>query len=180
MNLENGTTPARPLLSEVSAANMEQFVEYVLTILPAVRVDGFLIKTRTPTPRPFSYEPHKEHHSETFVLKLANGEVNAAARLESGEFVVQVGSVGRATWIGVYHSYQRLFDELVESNVYVASGGQRRFDKAYAFSSPSAAGAVLNGRATAGPVAWVLASDSSKTYKQWEADQLGHRDSTRP
>ena len=28
------------------------------------------------------------------------------------------------------------------------------------------------GRATAGPIAWTLRSDPTKTYKQWEAEQL--------
>jgi hypothetical protein len=89
----------------------------------------------------------------------------------NGEFVVQAGSVGRSRWIGT-DSYQKLFDEVVESGVYVSEGSQRRFAKAYAFSSTSAAGAVLNGSVTAGPRDWVLESDPTKTYKQWEAEQL--------
>jgi hypothetical protein len=92
--------------------------------------------------------------------------------LVNGEFVVQAGSVGRSRWIGTDHSYQKLFDEVVESGVYVSEGSQRRFAKAYAFSSTSAAGAVLNGSVTAGPRDWVLESNPTKTYKQWEAEQL--------
>ena len=110
--------------------------------------------------------------SEVFSLHLANDEVNATARLENGEFIVQAGSVGRPKWIGVDHNYKKLFDEVVESGVYVENGAHRRFNESYAFSSPSAAGAVLNGRATAGPLAWVVASNPTKTYKQWEAEQL--------
>lgn len=110
--------------------------------------------------------------SENFSLKLASGEVDARARLEHGEFIVQAGSIGRSHWIGVEHNYQKLFDEVVESGVYVEEGSRRRFIKSYAFSSPSAAGAVLNGRATAGPIAWVVASNPNKTYKKWEEEQL--------
>jgi hypothetical protein len=105
-------------------------------------------------------------------LKLANGEVDASARVENGEFIVQAGSTGRPKWIGVDHNYQKLFDEVVQSGVYAEDGARRRFIKSYAFSSPSAAGAVLNGRATAGPIAWVLAANPNKTYKKWEAEQL--------
>ncbi len=172
MKLENGTVPPLPSLSEAARANMEQFVEYVLTILPAIRVDGFLVKTRAQTPKLATPGAASSRPSAVFSLKLANGEVNATARLENGEFIVEVGSVGRAKWIGVDHNYKKLFDEVVESGVYTEYGSLRRFNKSYAFSSPSAAGAVLNGRATAGPIAWVLAADPSKTYKDWELDQL--------
>jgi len=172
MRLENGNTPPRPSLSEASEANMEQFVDYVLTILPAIRVDGFLVKTRNQLPKPAMTEGATSNLSTVFSLKLANGEVKATASVESGEFVVQEGSVGRTKWIGVDHNYKKLFDEVIETGAYVRDGAGRRFVKSYAFSSPSAAGAVLNGRATAGPVAWVLATNPGKTYKEWEAEQL--------
>ncbi len=172
MNLENANTPPRPSLSEAAEANMEQFIEYIFTILPAVRVDGFLSKTRSHETTSSASETATNEPSAVFSLRLANGEVNATARLENGEFVVQAGAVGRPKWIGVQHNYQKLFDELVESGIYVLHGGARKFSKSYAFSSPSAAGAVLNGRATAGPIAWTLASNPNKTYKEWEADQL--------
>lgn len=174
MNLENGNTPPRPSLSESAEANMEQFVDYVLTVLPAIRVDGFLVKTRVASESQTSPQPLTDPAAK-FSLRLANGEVNATAYLRNGEFVVQPGSIGRPHWIGVEHNYQKLFDELVESGVYAEDGPYRKFTKAVAFTSPSAAGAVLNGRATAGPIAWVLAAEPTKTYKQWEAEQLQAR-----
>jgi hypothetical protein len=172
MKLENGNTPPRPSLSEAATANMEQFVEYVLTVLPAVRVDGFLIRTRSQPSTSMTANSVAKSASVTFSLKLTNGEVDASARVENGEFIVQVGSIGRPKWIGVDHHYKKLFDEVVQSGAYVEDGSKRRFIKSYAFSSPSAAGAVLNGRVTAGPIAWVLATNPSKTYKEWEAEQL--------
>lgn len=174
MKLENGNTPPRPSLSEAAEANMEQFVEYVLTVLPAIRVDGFMVKTRAQTPKPAISNSTVDNVTPIFSLKLANGEVNATARLENGEFIVQAGSVGRTRWIGVDHNYQNLFNEVIESGVYVEDGERRRFNKSYAFSSPSAAGAVLNGRATSGPIAWVLAATPDKTYKKWESEQLSN------
>lgn len=172
MKLENGNTPPLPSLSEAAKANMEQFVGYVLTILPAIRIDGFLIKTRTQTSQVPIPNETANNPSAVFSLKLANGDVDATARLENGEFIVQAGSIGRSKWIGVDHNYKNLFNEVIESGVYVEDGTRRRFSKSYAFSSPSAAGAVLTGRATAGPVAWVLATNPNKTYKEWEAEQL--------
>jgi hypothetical protein len=180
MNLENGNSPPRPGLSEASNANMEQFVDYVLSILPALRIDGFLVKTRIPPKHPSPDNNPVAVSAPLFVLKLKGGGVDGTAILQNGEFVVQTGSTGRSKWIGVTHNYQKLFDEVVKSGIYVEDGSQRRFTEAYAFASASAAGAVLNGRATAGPVAWALASDPNKTYKQWEAEQLGNLASTSP
>lgn len=172
MQIENVSTPPRPTLSESARSNMEQFVDYVLILLPAIRVDGFLIKTRAPSARNEAIPEQQESAAVQFRLVLRNGEADATASLKQGEFIVQAGSIGRAKWIGVDHHYKKLFQEVVESGVYEEYGIHRRFREAYAFGSPSAAGAVLNGRATAGPLAWVLVTDPTVTYKQWESEQL--------
>ena len=170
MNLENANTPPRPGLSEAAQANMEQFVDYVLSILPALRVDSFLVKTRST-----QQAIHTANTVDPIFQLVAggpNGPIEATAILQSGEFVVQPGSFGRAKWVGVGHHYQSLFEELVKNGVYALDGERRVFRTAYAFASTSAAGAVLKGRSTAGPISWSLKSDPSVTYKQWEADQL--------
>lgn len=171
--LVNSNTPPRSSLSEAAITNMEQFVEHVLLVLPAIRVDGFIIKTR-PQVDATSRDQHPDPTLEVqFELKTPKHGVAATARLIAGEFVVQAGSVGRLNWEGTpTHSYRYLFDELASSNVFVLQGKQRVFNQAYAFKSPSAAGAVLNGRATNGPGSWRLAGNSKKTYRQWEAEQL--------
>ena len=178
MNLDNLNTPPRPSLSESAVSNMEQFIDHVLSILPAVRIDGFLVKTRTPQIKTQADSTVGSRPAAIFEIKSGKtseyGAVHGTANLVNGEFVVQPGSVGRSKWIGVEHNYQKLFDEVVESGVYMLDGSQRKFIKAYAFASASAAGAVLNGRATAGPIAWVLSSDPTMTYKQWEAEQLNN------
>lgn len=172
MILENAQAPPLPTLSEASIANMEQFVDHVLTVLPALRIDGFLVKTRAPVNELIQSSTKFCSLVTMFELRLANGEVNATAAVDNGEFVIQPGSIGRAEWVGVEHNYHKLFDEVVKSGVYVIDGPHRRFAEAYAFSSSSAAGAVLNGRATAGPISWVMVSDPTRTYKEWEAAQL--------
>ena len=158
---------------------MEQFVEYVLTVLPAIRVDGFIIKTRSLVKKVSDGDDLAPAASPQFTLKLANGEVDTVADVVDGEFIVRAGSFGRPKWIGVEHNYRNPVDELVDTGVYVEDGNRRLFSKAYAFSSPSAAGAVLNGRATAGPRAWVLTSNPRVSYKHWEAEQLARLGNTR-
>ena len=174
--LENGNKPSCPTLSEAAKANMEQFVDYVLSILPALRIDGFVAKTRVVRPPPDDGNVSAENQEVSFIFKLGDsssrGIVDAIAHLRNGEFIVQPGSVGRAEWIGVEHNYQRLFSEVIESGVYVKDGAQRKFKKAYAFTSPSAAGAILSGRSTAGPLVWKLETNPKKDYKTWEGEQL--------
>ena len=171
--VENGNTPPRSSLSEAASINMEQFLEHILLVLPAIRVDGFLLKTRFQVA---DAEPPKHPSAAPtamFELKTPKHRVAATALLKDGEFIVKAGSIGRASWEGTpTHSYRPLFDELAASGVFSLQGNQRVFVNSYAFKSPSAAGAVLNGRATNGPESWRLTGGSGKTYKEWEADQL--------
>jgi hypothetical protein len=49
------------------------------------------------------------------------------------------------------------------------------FTKSYAFKSPSAAAAVVNGRPANGTIEWKV-KGSGQTYKDWEAAQLARAD----
>jgi hypothetical protein len=155
---------------------MEQFVEHLQTVLPAIRVDGFLARTRPNADKSLGSKTASENLVVSFILETPKNGVLGSAYLQESEFIVQLGSIGRSRWEGTPdHNYKKLFDEVVESGAFVLDGSHRKFIKPYAFSSASAAGAVLNGRATAGPIAWRLAADPKKTYKEWEAEQLGLR-----
>jgi hypothetical protein len=98
--------------------------------------------------------------------------VAAKAFLRKGELVVQAGSSGRDKWVGhTTHNYHKLYHELCNNGTLVKDGDQTRFTKNYAFSGPSAAGAIVNGRSTNGRTEWKLAHDG-RTYEQWENDQM--------
>lgn len=169
-SLENANIPARSSLSEADIANMESFLETLQMVLPAIRVDLFLDKSRATTA-----EDNKAI-AETVVFEIASPRigVNAVAHLKDGEMIVQAGSLARSSWVGDTKSkthYHKLFEELCEIGILVASGDHSRFTKDYAFSSPSAAGAIVNGRSTNGRTAWKLVNDG-RTYAEWEAAQL--------
>jgi hypothetical protein len=171
ITLENGNTPSRAGLSEAALSNMESFLEKILVILPALRIDAFLRNTRPPTISNPKADCPKDS-VPVFELTTPKHGIVASARLENGEFVVMAGSKARATWEGTpTHAYAKLFEELVREGVLLESGDHKVFSVNYAFNSPSAAGAVLNGRATNGQEAWKLKS-SGKTYRQWEAERL--------
>lgn len=170
--LANDTTPSRPGLSEAAIANMEGFLGYLSIVLPAIGVDLFVRRTRNEAPAD-SRAPGHIDTAPIFETSLKKFGIRATARLENGEFVVQAGSLARREWTGVARpsSYQPLFDELVRAGVLAEQGDHRVFTQSYAFSSPSAAGAVVTGRSCNGQLAWVHRS-TGQTYQAWEQARL--------
>lgn len=168
--LENGTNPARPGLSEAAQTNMEAFLEYIFMILPALRIDAFLANTRPSQDTP-KYEGHQS--TALFELHTQKHGIHASAIFENGEFVVQKGSLARDTWTGANHSYSQLHTELIRMGIIQiqSTGKLGVFTSNYAFKSPSAAAAVINGRPSNGTTEWKV-KGQSLTYKDWESQQL--------
>ena len=169
--LENGNSPPRPSLSEASIANMEFFLDTLLMLLPAIRVDMFLDRKR---PEKESSLLSQDADIPMFQLTNKRHGLTATARLENGEFIILAGSEARMEWAGDTTdktSYWKLFGELVGQGVIIPDGSKRVFAMDYAFSSSSAAGAVVNGRSTRGPTEWKV-KGTNKTYREWELDQL--------
>ena len=171
--LENNTNPALPSLSEAAQANMEAFIDQLLMILPAIRVDLFASKVKPDKPEAIETS-QSASKSPVFELTLKKEGIKATAILEDGEFVVQKGSLARGEYIGERsekYSYWKLYDKLIDQGILVDQGSHKVFNLSYAFSSTSAAGAVCNGRSTAGPIAWKV-KETGQTYKGWEAASL--------
>ncbi|MAT64230.1 MAG: methionine sulfoxide reductase [Gammaproteobacteria bacterium] len=173
IRLENGNTPARPSLSEAARANMENFLDYVMMVLPALRIDSFLAQTRPGSGQAATIAATSPQDNPVFELYTPKHDIRATARLENGEFVVQAGSQARHAWESklAEHSYATLFQELVTTGVLREEGEVRVFSDNYAFRSPSAAAAVVNGRPANGTLEWKL-QGSGRTYKEWEAEKL--------
>ena len=171
--LENEKNPSIPSLPEAARANMEAFISQLLMVLPAIRVDLFTSKAK-PDKKLQNEQSLKLEENPIFELTLKKEGIIATAVLEDGEFVVQKGSLARARYIGDRSEksyYWKHHDKLVEQGILVDKRKHKIFTQSYAFSSTSAAGAVCNGRSTAGPIAWKL-KGSGKTYKDWEAEIL--------
>lgn len=171
--LENSTSPSLPSLSEAAQANMEAFITQLLMVLPAIRVDLFTSKAK-PDKKIDKEQSQTSAESPVFELTLKKEGIVATAILEDGEFIVQKGSLARAAYIGDRSEksyYWKHHDKLVEQGILVDQGKHKVFTKSYAFPSTSAAGAVCNGRSTAGPIAWKV-KGTKKTYKDWEAETL--------
>ncbi len=169
--LENGTAPARPSLKEAERANMKGFLDYLLMVLPAIGIDFFKQNKR---PRIVPNET-KSVESPVFELVTRKHGVRATAVIENGDFVVLESSLARSEWAGAgseHTSYGKLYTDLLANGVLVRQGELCRFTQNFAFASPSAAGAVVNGRPTNGTIEWKV-EGGGKTYKEWEAARLG-------
>jgi hypothetical protein len=177
--LDNGNSPAVASLSEADIAKMEAFLENLFIVLPAVRVDMFIHRAR-PVLKPRAEPSPGAGPADAaaavvprFTLETRKHGLQATAALVDGEFIVVAGSTARKEWAGLnHHNYASLHPELVRAGVLEPQGDHCVFAQNYAFSSPSAAAAVIFGRAASGPQAWRL-EGSGITYKDWEAAQLG-------
>jgi hypothetical protein len=177
--LDNLTAPVLPILSEADIAKMEAFLENLLIVLPAVRVDMFIQRVRsarlTPSAapaRPLAGSQANNAGGTRFVLESRKHGLRASAVLTDGEFVVEAGSMSRLDWNGLdHHTYASLYAELRRSGVLTEQGAHCVFTQDYAFRSPSAAAAVVNGRASNGQIDWRTA-DGGQTYKDWEVGQV--------
>jgi Domain of unknown function (DUF4357) len=166
--LENGNMPARSSLSEAGVANMEEFLDTLFIALPAIGVDLFVNKAR-PSVAP-DVLPSPE---QRFFLATKRSAISASAVLASGEFIVQKGSLAQSQWIGqgsLNSGYADLHRKLLDNGILVHDGNHAVFVENYAFSSPSAAAAVILGRAANGRTEWALAD--GRTYKVWEEADL--------
>ncbi|MDF2142124.1 GIY-YIG nuclease family protein [Paenirhodobacter sp. CAU 1674] len=173
MPLDNANTPARPGLSEAARANMEEFLETLFIVLPALRIDMFEERARPVVMdalRQVVDSTPSEKGAE-FHLSAPRVGIEAVATLVDGDFVVEAGARARGAWAGVdYATYRPLYDELRSTGVLVSDGEGCRFAERYAFASPSAAASVILGRASNGATKWK--TPEGKTYKEWEATML--------
>lgn len=171
--LENATTPPRASLSEAGQANMEEFLDTLFIVLPALGIDLFLDRRREDAP---TLGGARDAESVHFVLDTPKHRLRAEARLAGSDFIVLKGSQARSSWKGTWKGkqsfgYADLHAKLVHSGILAVGPDCATFTENYAFSSPSAAAAVVNGRSANGRIEWKV-KDDGRTYKDWETEQL--------
>jgi hypothetical protein len=169
-NLDNATNPSLPSLTEASRANMEAFLENILIVLPALRINCFVEGARPDQP--------PDGKTATFELRVMSRDIHATAKLIDDEFVVQKGSIIAKSWNSPGYEdtgYAHLYEELVKSGITQVQAEHRVSVQNYAFTSASAAASVVNGHPTAGPLVWKVLGQQ-KTYKKWEEERLATDD----
>ncbi|MGX9854400.1 GIY-YIG nuclease family protein [Limimaricola variabilis] len=173
VRLENGNTPPRSSLSEAGQANMEEFVETLRMVLPALGIDLFQIQKRSA--RKSDEATGSSAYPIRFSLSAPQVGITAYAQVEEAEFIVTQGSQARAQWVGQgghVASYAKLYAHLHDQGILKLEGDKAIFTEHYAFSSPSAAAAVVLGRPSNGRTKWKR-PESGQSYADWEAEQIG-------
>ena len=168
--LENGNTPPRSSLSEAGVANMDEFLDTPFIVFPALGLEIFTERRRPDPPSSIVVVAS----SPRFMLETKKNGVRALAELRGGEFVVLKGSSARNDWEGAgMHDfgYAELHRKLVASGVIQRGPLVATFTDNYAFASPSAAAAVVNGRPANGRLEWKI-EGSKKTFGEWDREQL--------
>lgn len=173
VKLANSKSPTASPLSKAALAHMDDFLNNLQLVLPALRLDFLLQQTAVDHP------PHDEKENTPpiyFIMEVPRHGVKARARLEqsTGKFIVEAGSLARKEWVGsttAQSTYARLHAELVEQGILQPQDGHLIYVRSYAFKSTSAAAAVTAGRPATGPGTWIL-EGSTKTYGEWESEDL--------
>lgn len=171
ISVDAGKTPTESPLSDSAKAHMDDFLENIYLVLPALRFD-FMSEDSRPR-QPVILEPG-DMSVVRFTFEVPRNGIKATARLEDGGFIVDAGSLARDRWSGsttAQSTYAALFRELVEQGVLVQEGNNRKFARDYRFKSSSAAAAVTAGRPATGPGSWIV-EGTNKSYGQWEKEQL--------
>lgn len=137
----NGTAPAAPSLSESEAAEMDSFLDEMLSIYPVLDVRAFDRIETTP--------------SSAATLFAKGPDARAEGEATSEGFVVYAGSTSRATEVPSATSFvTNLRAQLIADGVLAGDGPSLRFTRDYLFSSPSAAASAVLARNANGRTEW--------------------------
>lgn len=165
MRVVNGTAPPPLPLPEADVSDMEYFIDQARIVLPVLGVDA--LRTPPTLSEVDSASKSGSPSSPVFEMTIASAGIVAKAQETDGEFAVLQGSTARAQWVGVSHGYSKLHQKLISDGVMVVDGPTAVFSQAHVFKSPSAAAAVISGRATNGRTTW-REPGTGLTYAEWQ------------
>lgn len=177
--LFNSTAPKNENLPEADIADMEYFIAQVRLILPVLGLNFLREKAKLTSQNQQGNVVSIDGDntaSPVFEIISKKHEIYAQAKEIEGEFVVLSGSNAQPNWIGQNGKetgYARLQSALYEENKIKVdeSNGIGVFQEEVTFNSPSAASAVIYGRASNGRTSWKV-KGTSKTYEDWQNEQL--------
>ena len=167
--LVNGTAHEYTMLPESDQADMAFFIEQIRTILPVLGFD--FLRDRQKLSEQLNPASPTAQTGATFEMELPKHGILAKAQEVDGEFVVLAGSQAREAWVGGgnYASYRPLYQQLTADGVLLPdAAGKVCFAQDQAFSSPSAAAAVVSGRAANGRIVW-REKFSGQSYGDWQS-----------
>ena len=190
-DVKNQTNPAPPFLAATDKTRVENFLTQIQTLLPVLNVNFFtptpalsassikITSTAAPLFAPVAkvqdvIAPSLPATVSSPRFVFATATVNAEAELVNNRFVVLKGSTVSSIEkpsIGKLNSGLR--SDLLAAGKLInhSQTGKWTFAEDVAFTSPSAAAAVICGYSIAGPKCWKV-QGSAKTYSDWERAQV--------
>ncbi|MCB9869690.1 MAG: GIY-YIG nuclease family protein [Planctomycetes bacterium] len=158
--LDNEQLPEPPGLTEAEQADVDGFLEDILSVLPVVGLNVF------------EKAPQARKSKELLTLRAKGLEARGFEDAEG--FVVVSGSNAAGETSPSMHDYlQRLRQDLIDQQVLVSAGSDLVFSQDYTFNSPSTAAGIIGGHSANGRVAWK--DDRGRTLKELqEADARGN------
>jgi hypothetical protein len=170
--LENGNQPEYAALPEADIADMAFFMEQIRTVLPVLGYDFLRSRPNLTDEAASKGRVPFGSNSPLFTMNVPKYGISAKAREQDGDFVVLRGSTARDHWTSSHAGYQSLYQQLIDEAVLSEVNlGLRQFTSDYAFSSPSAAAAIVSGRPANGRTAWTTV-DGGQTYAHWQELQV--------
>lgn len=170
----NGTAPTPPALPESDVSDMEYFITQALIALPVLGINIFRAPAAIPSQAENVDGPVK---AAEFTLRLSTTGAVARAVEVDGEFTVRAGSPARGSWVGTANNvgYCPLREDLEREGAISVSNASAKdgavFARDQVFASPSAAAAVILGRAANGRKEWIETT-SQRTYGEWQDREL--------
>lgn len=141
-DVENGTAPNRPILSEADQADAEAFLDDMLLLYPILGVAAFdVVVPQGSVPRS--------------TLRLLRKTAKATGADTPEGFIVFKGSSARPDVVGsISPSIRNLRSTLLDKGVLEPTADALMFTQDYLFASPSAAAGVIVGHSINGRTAW--------------------------
>lgn len=177
--LTNGTAPPLIVLPEADRSDMEYFIEQIRLVLPVLGLE-FFRESPKPSRQPTNSAPAQEPLGPIFELTHKKSGIHARAREIDGDFVVLAGSFAVSSWTSKAksngaHSYRKLQEKLIAVGQIQPepTTGLARFAEDVAFSSPSAASAVILGRSDNGRLSWKV-QGTQTNYAAWQDAQIAN------
>ena len=147
--LDNGTQPASPPLSEADRADAEWFLAEMLVIFPLLGIDAFEVASEQ------ARRKSPGTPGESPLLFLKERGAHAQGREVADGLVFFEGSIARASEVKSIHDYlSDLRRQLEDRGVLRPEGDDLVFTQDFRFSSPSTAAGVLVGGSANGRRAW--------------------------
>ncbi len=158
--LDNANVPQLPSLSEADTAEMEAFLDEMLSIYPLLGLSVFEV-------------PRVEKSAQP-TLYLRGKGIIAKGHDEDEGFIVLSGSQAVKETVPSIHRY--LLDQrnsLVDRGVLKADGDFLKLTQDYTFDSPSTAAGVMLGRSANGRIEWQ--DENGRTLKAIQQEAIGQQ-----